>query len=56
MRRLAERATELANEVRARKAGGTGQVVDTEGLEEAGIGEVFGTQQVGYRPIARSHA
>ena len=46
MRRLAERAPELAAEVRAREAGGAGQIVDAERLEVAGVGEVLGAQQM----------
>ena len=46
VRRLAERAPELAAEVRAREAGGAGHVVDAERLEVAGVGEVLGAQQV----------
>ena len=46
VRRLAERAPELAAEVRARQAGRAGQVVDAERLEVAGVGEVLGAQQV----------
>ena len=46
MRRLAERAAELAAEVGAREAGGAGQVVDVERLEVARVGEVLGAQQV----------
>ena len=40
VRRLAERAAELAAEVRAREAGGARHVVDVERLEEARVGEV----------------
>ena len=46
MRRLAEGAAELAAEVRAREAGGAGEVVDVERLEVPGVGEVLGAQQV----------
>ena len=46
VRRLAERAPELAAEVRAREAGGGGHVVDVERVEEARVGEVLGAQQV----------
>jgi hypothetical protein len=46
MRGLAERAAELPAEVRARQAGGAGEVVDVQGLEVARVGEVLGAQQV----------
>ena len=46
MRRLAERAPELAAEVRRRQPGGAGQVGDRERLEVPGVGEVLGSQQV----------
>ena len=46
VRRLAERAAELAAEVRAREAGGAGHVVDVERLEEARVGEVASAEQV----------
>ena len=46
MRRLAELATELAAEVRARKAGGACHVIDVERLEVAGVGEVLGAQEM----------
>ncbi len=46
MRRLAEGAAELAAEVCARKAGGSGQVVDTEWLGVPGVGQVLGAEQV----------
>ena len=53
MRRLAERATELSAEVRAREARGLREIVDVERLEVARIGQVLGAQQV---PIGRDEA
>jgi hypothetical protein len=44
VRRFAERAPELTAEVRARQAGGPGQVVDAERLGVLGIREVLGPQ------------
>ena len=46
VRRLAERAPELAAEVRAREARRAREVVDVERLEVAGVGEVLGAQQM----------
>jgi len=46
VRRLAEGATELAAEVSARKAGGTGEILDTQRLEVAGVGEIPRAQQM----------
>ena len=46
VRRLAERAAELAAEVGARQARGSGQVVHVQRLEVAGVGQVLGAQQV----------
>src|SRR5262249_56267531 len=40
--RLAEGAPELAAEVRAREACGTGEVIDAQRLEVAGVGEILG--------------
>ncbi len=42
----AERAPELAREVRAREPGGAGEVADLERLEVAGVGEVARTEQM----------
>ena len=46
MRRLAERAPELAAEVEARQPGGPRQVVHLQWLEVARVGEVLRAQQV----------
>ena len=48
VRRLAERAPELAAEVGAREARAAGEVVDVERLEVARVGEVLGAKQVAY--------
>ena len=52
VRRLAERAPELAAEVRGRRAGGAGEVGDGERLEVAAVGQVLGPQEMTNR---RSH-
>src|SRR3954468_9597513 len=49
MRRLAERAPELAAEVRLRQSRGGREVVDLERIAVAGVGEVLGAQQVACR-------
>jgi hypothetical protein len=49
VRGLAERPPELAAEVRAREAGGAGEIVDVERLEVAGVGQVFRLQQMAGR-------
>ena len=46
MRRLAERARELAAEMRARQPRRGGQVVDGQRFEVARVGQVAGAQQV----------
>ena len=46
MRRLAEGAAKLTAEVRAREAGGAGEILDAERLAVAAVGQVFGAQQV----------
>ena len=46
MRRLAEGASELPAEVRARETGGAGEVVDAERLEVARVGQVLGAQKM----------
>ena len=46
VRGVAERAAELADEVRPREAGRAGHVVDPERLGVARVGEVLGAQQV----------
>ncbi len=42
----AEGAAELAAEVGAGEAGGTGHVVDVERLEVAGVGQVLGAEEM----------
>ncbi len=46
MRGVAERAAELADEVRAREAGLAGHVLDSERLGVVRVGQVLGAQQV----------
>lgn len=46
VRRLTERAPELAAEMRLRQAGSAGQFRDVDILEEAGVGEILRAQQV----------
>ena len=48
VRRLAERAPELAAEVGPRQAGRAREVVDIEGLEVARVGQVLGAQQMAF--------
>ena len=49
VRRLAERAPELAAEMRAREPGRAGQVVHVERLEVPRVGQVLGAQKVASR-------
>jgi hypothetical protein len=53
VRRLAERAPELPAEVGAREPSRTGEIVDVQLLEEAGIGEVLGAEEVTGRRYER---
>ena len=46
VRRLAEGAAKLAAEVGARKPGRPGEVIDTQRLTVAGVGEVPGAEQM----------
>ena len=49
VRRFAEGSPKLAAEVGARKSGGAGQILNSQGLDVVGVSDVFRTEQVAGR-------